>query len=168
MTGLLPRALLAFLLLPGVVAFLVPLLLLAPDEPGSFHLARGILLLAAGVAALLWCVREFYVAGRGTLAPWAPPQALVVTGLYRFSRNPMYIAVLLVLAGWALAFASWTLAAYAVAVMVAFHIRVIVHEEPWLATRHASEWLKYQRRVPRWLTWSRQRRRWIGDQVDAG
>ena len=51
--------------------------------------------LLVGSIGLLWCVRDFYVRGRGTLAPWAPPEHLVVIGLYRFTRNPMYIAIVL-------------------------------------------------------------------------
>ncbi|MBW3631341.1 MAG: alpha/beta fold hydrolase [Gemmatimonadetes bacterium] len=91
------RAAAAFLALPGVVAYAVPWLV----RPRSVPLdARGLPLLAAGTAALLWCVRDFYMAGRGTLAPWAPPERLVVIGLYRFSRNPMYVSVLLILVGW--------------------------------------------------------------------
>ena len=151
MNRLLLRAVLAFLLLPGVVAFLVPLMLLAPAQTRSFDLVRGLVPLTLGMTGLLWCVREFYVAGRGTLAPWAPPQALVVTGLYRFSRNPMYIAVLLLLSGWALAFTSTPLVVYAVAMLIAFHTRVVLFEEPWLAERHGSDWLKYKHQVPRWL-----------------
>ena len=100
---------------------------------------------------LLWCVRDFYVAGRGTLAPWAPPSRLVVVGLYRFSRNPMYIAVSLVLLGWAIAFWSVPLLIYAGIVIGAFHLRVVFGEEPWLARRHGDEWERYRARVPRWL-----------------
>jgi protein-S-isoprenylcysteine O-methyltransferase Ste14 len=151
MNGLLARAMLAFLVLPGVVAFLVPLLLLAPGDLSSFSNALGLIPLGLGVVLLLWCVREFYVVGGGTLAPWAPPHELVVTGLYRFSRNPMYIAILLVLWGWALGFRSWPLAVYAVAVMLAFHLRVVLHEEPWLARTHGNRWMHYKAHVPRWL-----------------
>jgi protein-S-isoprenylcysteine O-methyltransferase Ste14 len=151
MNSLLVRATIAFLLLPGTVAFLVPLFLLAPGGPGSFLDRLGLIPLGVGIVLLLSCVREFYLAGRGTLAPWAPPQELVVTGLYRFSRNPMYVAVLLVLGGWALGFRSWSLAAYAVAIMVAFHLRVVFYEEPWLARTHGEKWLDYEARVPRWF-----------------
>src|SRR3990170_7464933 len=114
MNRLLVRSAIAFLLLPGTVAFLVPLFVLAPGGPGSFVTRLGLIPLGLGIVLLLACVREFYVAGRGTLAPWAPPQELVVTGPYRLSRNPMYVAVSLVLWGWALGFRSWPLAAYAV------------------------------------------------------
>jgi protein-S-isoprenylcysteine O-methyltransferase Ste14 len=63
-----------------------------------------------GIFALVWCVRDFYVSGRGTLAPWDPPTRLVIIGLYRFLRNPMYVAVLTILVGWALLYRSWPLA----------------------------------------------------------
>jgi protein-S-isoprenylcysteine O-methyltransferase Ste14 len=100
---------------------------------------------------LLWCVRDFYVAGRGTLAPWSPPRRLVTVGPYRLSRNPMYVAVLLILCGWALTFASPTFWFYMACVAVAFHLRVVFFEEPWLARTHGAAWLAYRNRVPRWL-----------------
>ena len=62
---------------------------------------------------LLWCVRDFYVSGRGTLAPLDPPKRVVIVGLYRFVRNPMYVAVLTILVGWALLYGSWLLAVHA-------------------------------------------------------
>jgi protein-S-isoprenylcysteine O-methyltransferase Ste14 len=144
------QALLAFLVLPGVVGYLVPLLFLPPADELSIHLI-GLLPLVLGTALLLWCVRDFYVSGKGTLAPWSPPQNLVVTGLYRHSRNPMYIAVALVLCGWALTFHSLGLAIYALVVVVAFHLRVVLNEEPFLARTHGDQWVKYRTRVPRWL-----------------
>lgn len=130
MNGLLVRALLALLLLPGTFAFLIPLFLIRSGSVGPSFSAWGLLPFVPGIALLLWCVREFYVTGRGTLAPWAPPRELVTTGLYRFSRNPMYVAVLLILCGWALGFRSRALAIYALAVAVAFHLRVVLGEEP--------------------------------------
>jgi protein-S-isoprenylcysteine O-methyltransferase Ste14 len=145
------RALLAFLLLPGTIAFVIPLLAIAPNPADWSFDAWGFLPLTAGTVLLLACVRQFYTAGKGTLAPWAPPQRLVVTGLYRVSRNPMYIAVSLVLWGWALGFRSWPLTIYAIAVMAAFHLRVIFSEEPWLARTHREEWARYKTRVSRWL-----------------
>jgi protein-S-isoprenylcysteine O-methyltransferase Ste14 len=150
MNGLFARAVIASLALPGVVAFLVPLLL-APEARQADLNPWGLITLALGIALLLACVREFYVAGRGTLAPWSPPRALVVTGLYRYSRNPMYVGVVLVLAGWAWTYQSWRLAAYAGIVTVVFHLRVIFHEERWLAATHPAEWAQYRTRVRRWL-----------------
>ena len=146
------RALLAFLALPGIVAIAVPAWFAAASlrHGGTFH-AVGLLPLAIGFALLLWCVRDFYVAGKGTLAPWSPPKYLVTTGLYRYSRNPMYVAVTTMLMGWALAFASPALAVYAAIVVVAFHLRVVFGEEPWLERTHGAAWDEYKSRVPRWL-----------------
>jgi protein-S-isoprenylcysteine O-methyltransferase Ste14/pimeloyl-ACP methyl ester carboxylesterase len=151
----LARAILAFIALPGVVAFLVPLVLAWPIGGDGFRLS-GLIPLVAGVCLLLWCVRDFYVAGKGTLAPWDPPRNLVSSGLYRRSRNPMYVAVGLVLIGWAIGFRSSGLWLYVVVVMVAFHLRVVFGEEPWLARTHRKEWERYTARVPRWLFPSRR------------
>src|SRR5437899_350126 len=98
------RALLAFLALPGVVAFAVPVAWLVASAHTSLVQPLGLLPLVVGSVALLWCVRDFYVSGKGTLAPWSPPVHLVVVGLYRYTRNPMYVAVTLILVGWAASF----------------------------------------------------------------
>ena len=145
------RAVLAFLVLPGTVAFLVPLLVIRPDVDDHSWWATGLVPIAIGSVLLLWCVRDFYVAGKGTVAPWAPPRNLVMIGLYRFSRNPMYVAVILILCGWASAFRSPPLWIYAFVVMLAFHLRVVFAEEPWLARTYGEAWLQYRTRVPRWL-----------------
>lgn len=145
------RALIAFVALPGMVAFAIPAAWLWSTTDLELAQPFGLVPLAVGVMALLWCVRDFYVSGRGTLAPWAPPERLVVVGLYRYSRNPMYVAVALVLLGWAVCFNSTGLLAYALIVVVAFHLRVVFGEEPWLARTHGSEWEQYASRVPRWL-----------------
>jgi protein-S-isoprenylcysteine O-methyltransferase Ste14 len=142
------RATFAFVALPGVVAFSAPLLFLRPE--GAFTLA-GVPLLLVGCLVLGWCVRDFFVNGRGTLAPWDPPRALVRNGLYRVSRNPMYIGVLFIVAGWAVGFRSWVLAGYLVVLAVGFHLRVLLYEEPWLARAFGAEWSAYRARVPRWL-----------------
>jgi protein-S-isoprenylcysteine O-methyltransferase Ste14 len=144
------KALFAFLALPGVAAFLVPLTILRPHPPVALD-PLGFLPLLLGVALLLSAVREFYVAGRGTLAPWSPPEELVTTGLYRFSRNPMYVAVVLVLFGWAAVFHSAALLVYALALALAFHLRAVFGEEPWLARTHGESWARYKSQVPRWL-----------------
>ena len=144
------RALLAFLALPGMVAFALPGLWLWSQEAALVQ-PLGLYLLLIGVAALLSCVRDFYLRGRGTLAPWASPEKLVVGGLYRFSRNPMYVVVLLILLGWAWAFASTPLWIYAACVALAFHLRVVFGEEPWLAKQHGQAWTDYASRVRRWL-----------------
>ncbi len=145
---LLWKALAAFLVLPGTVALLIPWLL---SPVGAEVRPVGLLPLGLGVALLLWSVWAFYSAGRGTLAPWSPPERLVTTGPYRLSRNPMYVAVIVILIGWALLFSSTTLWIYAALVTVAFQLRIIFGEEPWLAQRHGEEWRAYRVRVPRWI-----------------
>ena len=143
------KALFAFLVLPGIVAFAVPLFLLKPADTTPFW--PGALIVGAGTALLVRCVREFYVAGRGTLAPWSPPKQLVTSGPYRWSRNPMYIGVLLILVGWAVGFRSRGLGVYAAIVAIAFHVRVLVAEEPWQSRTFGEDWNNYKSAVPRWL-----------------
>jgi protein-S-isoprenylcysteine O-methyltransferase Ste14 len=152
------KALLAFLALPGVVAFAVPVVWLV-SAGASLAFPFGLVPLAVGTVGLLWCVRDFYVSGKGTLAPWAPPERLVVVGLYRFSRNPMYVSVSLILVGWAASFGVPGLWAYAACIAVAFHLRVVLGEEPWLARTHGAEWQAYAARVPRWFGLPLGRRR---------
>jgi protein-S-isoprenylcysteine O-methyltransferase Ste14 len=151
------RALLSFLALPGLVAFLVPALLARADSRRAEGWSAGAVVLGVGLAVLLWCVRDFYVSGRGTLAPWDPPRRLVIVGLYRFMRNPMYVGVLTVVAGWGLLAGSPLIGAYAVALAVAFHLRVLWYEEPWLDETFGEQWERYSGGVPRWLP---RRRAW--------
>lgn len=145
------RALLAFLVLPGTVAFLVPLVVIRPGVNAGAFRASGLIPVVIGSVLLLLCVRDFYVSGKGTLAPWSPPRNLVAVGLYRFSRNPMYVAVIVILCGWALTFPSVALWIYALTLAVVFHLRVVFGEEPWLARTHGEAWVQYRNRVPRWL-----------------
>ncbi len=147
-SGLFWRTVLAFLALPVVVAFIVPWLL--GSRQSGLRL-DGLITVVAGTVLLVWCVRDFYVAGRGTLAPWAPPRHLVTIGLYRISRNPMYIAVLIILCGWALAYRSRAVWVYAGIVAIAVHLRVVFYEEHWLSQTHGNAWTAYRDRVPRWV-----------------
>ena len=155
MSRLFWKALLAFLVLPGTVAFIVPLTIFLPRQVSPDPL--GLVPLLLGIVLLLATVREFYVVGRGTLAPWSPPEQLVTTGLYRYSRNPMYVAVVLVLLGWAALFRSFPLLVYTLVVTIGFHLRLVFGEEPWLAQRHGDRWLRYAAGVPRWLFGARTR-----------
>ena len=145
------RAVLAYLALPGAIAFAIPGIGVSRLPNALSPSPLGIALFAVGTVLHLWCVREFYLRGKGTLAPWAPPVHLVTSGLYRYTRNPMYVAVLLVLAGWALAYSSRALAVYAGVVGIAFHLRVVLAEEPTLEGTFGEQWRTYRRAVPRWL-----------------
>ena len=145
------RAILAFVALPGIVAFAIPLVIAAWMQSLSVQNPLGLIILVPGLLLLLWCVREFHVAGQGTLAPWTPPKYLVVTGPYRYCRNPMYVGVDLILLGWAALYRSALLLLYAAGVAVAFHLRVVLAEEPWAAQRFGQGWSDYRARTPRWL-----------------
>lgn len=148
---LLLRAIAAFLALPATVAFAIPLWIgLSAGRPVRY-LVTAEVLLSLGSLLLVWCVREFYVSGRGTLAPWDPPEYLVTSGPYRISRNPMYMGVLTILAGWSALWASPTLITYSVLAAIAVHLRVVLFEEPWAARRFGSGWQAYRARVPRWV-----------------
>lgn len=146
------RAILAFLVLPGIAAFLLPPLL-ATFDPWRADIVwqGGSVLMVVGLVLLLWCVRDFYVRGKGTLAPWDPPENLVVVGLYRFVRNPMYVGVLTLVAGWAVLYASPLLVIYTAALAIGFHLRVVVHEEPWLRAQFPEDWECYRANVGRWV-----------------
>ena len=146
------RALAAFLALPGMVAFVLPVWIGTASGRPAGYVVPAAVLLGLGTALLLWCVREFYVAGRGTLAPWDPPQHLVTSGPYRLSRNPMYLGVGLILAGWCTLWSSRTLIIYTALFMMGFHLRVLLAEEPWARQRFGGEWEAYRARVPRWLS----------------
>jgi protein-S-isoprenylcysteine O-methyltransferase Ste14 len=108
-------------------------------------------LAVAGVTLQLWCITVFQRMGEGTPSPLLPPRRLVVSGPYRWLRNPMNageVAVFLALAGW---FGSWALAAYALLGWVAFHVFVVLHEEPRLTALFEGRYDRYRREVGRWM-----------------
>ena len=145
------RAAAAVLVLPGVFAGVVPPLIARFDPPRRRGSVIGLALIAAGVLVVGWCVRDFYVAGKGTLAPWDPPRRIVVVGLYRSVRNPMYLGVLLVVAAWAVLLGSPAVGVYALLLAVGFHLRVVTVEEPSLARMFGGDWEAYARDVGRWV-----------------
>ncbi|MCJ7545398.1 MAG: isoprenylcysteine carboxylmethyltransferase family protein [Deltaproteobacteria bacterium] len=145
------KALLAFLALPGIFGILMPVALGIADPWRSTGYFAGAVVIALGVIVLIWCVRDFYISGKGTLAPWAPPRKLVIIGLYKYTRNPMYIGVLLIVSGITLFAGSPIVLGYFVLLALGFHLRVIWHEEMWLATHFGVEWIKYKESVSRWL-----------------
>jgi protein-S-isoprenylcysteine O-methyltransferase Ste14 len=149
------RALLFLIIAPGTLAGLIPWYIaggnLRPtgDIPPIQWL--GLILLVAGWAVLLWCARDFAYKGRGTPAPYDPPRALVTSGLYEFTRNPMYVGVVTAIIGQAVWFWSWQVLAYAVIVAVGFHLRVLLYEEPVLTRSFGDDYVTYCARVPRWI-----------------
>ena len=145
------RATLAFLTLPCVFAGLVPLLILARDPTRGRGSQWGALLMIVGVVILAGAVRDFFVFGHGTLAPWDPPKKLVVSGLYRYVRNPMYVGISLFLLGWSSLTGSKWLLIYSVILLPAFHLRILFYEERILARTFPEDWPTYTRGVRRWI-----------------
>jgi protein-S-isoprenylcysteine O-methyltransferase Ste14 len=151
MNWLFVRAVLALLALPGVVAFAIPVWVIAPEQ--GVRNPVGLVIVVGGTFILLSCVRDFYGAGRGTLAPWSPPRHVVTVGLYRYSRNPMYVGVIMILIGWAVTFASRAHTVYAAILTIVFYLRVVLFEEPWLARTHGEAWHVYRQHVRRRFIW---------------
>jgi protein-S-isoprenylcysteine O-methyltransferase Ste14 len=137
---------------PGMVAVYVPLLLVRGRPLASAPLVLlGGLALAVGASIYAWCVWDFATFGRGTPAPIDAPKRLVVRGLYRFTRNPMYLGVLTTIAGWALVFGAPDLLVYGAVVGAGFHAFVLFYEEPHLGELFGREYDDYRARVGRWL-----------------
>ncbi len=155
---LLLKNLLFTLILPGTVAVYLPLLI-AWGRPAAtgFGLIGTIILLGVGVAIYGWCVWDFATFGRGTPAPIDAPQKLVVRGLYRLTRNPMYVGVLTVILGWTVMFRSPALLAYAAVVGTCFHLFVVLYEEHQLRKSFGREYEEYCTQVGRWLPRFRRR-----------
>ena len=113
--------------------------------------AAGALLVIAGGCLVGWSILTFVFVGKGTAAPFDPPRRLVVTGPFRYLRNPIYVGAVAAMAGAALYFHSWGLLAYDAAIAVTFHVVVRAYEEPVLRRSFGAEYDAYCARVPRWL-----------------
>lgn len=123
------------------------------NHPASAGVTRVIALavMAAGLAIALWCVAEFAFRAWGTPAPFDPPKRLVVRGLYRYVRNPMYVGALTALLGEALFFGSWRIAALAAAAFASVNVFIVFYEEPQLVRRFGADYEAYRARVNRWV-----------------
>ena len=138
---------------PGVVAGLVPWWLTGWRAGAAYPAPvqiTGAVLAAAGAAALLAAFAQFAIQGRGTPAPPAPTEQLVVRGPYRYVRNPMYLAVLAVITGQAVLLSRPVLLAYAAAVAAAFIAFVYGYEQPTLARRYGAQYHTFRQAVPGW------------------
>jgi protein-S-isoprenylcysteine O-methyltransferase Ste14 len=146
------KNLLFTLIVPGTAGVYVPLLLAQgrPAASGPVFLF-AVFLLAVGGAIYAWCVWDFATFGRGTPAPIDAPKRLVVCGLYRYTRNPMYVGVLTVVLGWSVLFQATRVLVYAICVGVCFHLFVVLYEERRLARQFGAEYHEYCANVRRWL-----------------
>jgi len=151
---------------PGIVAGYVPWRICrwhveAPLLGTSSLRVVGVWLIAAGLPVLLDSFTRFALNGLGTPAPILPTRHLVVTGLYRYVRNPMYIAVVSLILGQGLFFGSVLVLEYGVAVWVAFYLFVLIYEEPTLRKSYGPEYEEFCANVPRWIphlrAWRRKR-----------
>jgi protein-S-isoprenylcysteine O-methyltransferase Ste14 len=146
------------LAVPGTVIGLVPWWITSwALASNSVLVAAGALLIAAALPVFLAFLLRFVREGRGTPAPIAPTERLVVGGPFRYVRNPGYLAVVALVGGQALLFASVWLAVHAAFLGLSFHTFVVLYEEPTLRRQFGAEYEAYCRRVPRW--WPRLGRR---------
>lgn len=139
---------------PGWILVYVPLWITRFRVPANEALVQKLLacaIIVVGLAPLFESIARFVRVGRGTLVPSVPTERLVVSGLYRYVRNPMYCGVLLTLLGEIVLFESRALAVYASAVWLCVHLFVCFYEEPALGRQHPEEYAAYKRSVPRWL-----------------
>ena len=144
-----------FFVAPGTIAGYVPWLLsgwrMRPPllgAPGVRILGGAVL--ASGLIVVLETFARFALKGRGTPAPPMPTEHLVVSGLYRYVRNPMYVGVLATIVGQGLLLGSGSVLVYAAVVALGFHLFVLAYEEPTLRRTYGAEYEAYCATVPRW------------------
>lgn len=138
---------------PTIVAGLVPWLLTRwhpGEQPVALRTLGGVLMVL-GAGLVLETTARFALQGRGTPAPWAPPERFVARGSYRLTRNPMYVGVIALIVGQALLLGREILFAWAAAAWLLFHLFVVFEEEPSLRRRFGAEYEDYCERVARWL-----------------
>ena len=149
------RSILFTILMPGIGIILIPYVIIYNSDvfdwpsisiSNAFAFVCGLF----SMFFLLKCIWEFAVYGKGTLAPIDPPKQLVVCGLYRYTRNPMYLAVIGVLLSEAILFGTINILIYGLIVLVFFNIFVIKYEEPKLRAQFGQSYIEYCQSVPRW------------------
>jgi protein-S-isoprenylcysteine O-methyltransferase Ste14 len=147
------KSFLFLIIAPGLVVGYIPLVLLrrgASIETDIFaYLAIPLWLI--GGTVLLWCFWDFLVNGKGTPAPTDPPKELVITGFYRYMRNPMYNGILIIIIGHFLWFKTIWMIVHAMVVFLAFYLFVLFYEEPTLKKKFGASYENYLKTVPRWI-----------------
>lgn len=159
--------LVSVLLLPFNVTVVIPILLLLLSNDnilwGVEHpfnillLLLGFLCLSLGLVIVIAAIRQFSKRGKGTLAPWQPPQKLVVSGVYRYTRNPMISGVILILLAEVIVLGSWPILLWFILFSVGNYLYFIIREEPELEKKFGKDYLEYKKNVPRFLP---RRRPW--------
>lgn len=157
MFSLLLRNLFFTILQPGIVAGLIPFFILDKKLvdlfrlPIRIHEKTGLFLFISGLIVMLICIFNFAVKGRGTLSPADPTKKLVSEGLYRYSRNPMYVGVMMILIGESVYTGSFSLLVYSLVILTAFHLFIVFREEPRLQRDFGEEYTEYSQKVRRWI-----------------
>lgn len=157
MLSLVLRNLLFTILQPGLVVALLPYLIIRNRISGAFsppfqlHHYAGSVMFIIGLMIMFSCIIAFALKGRGTLSPADPTKRLVVGGLYKYSRNPMYVGVMLALIGEAIFFRSANIWIYLLIVFTVFNMFILFHEEPRLKKDFGEEYRNYCKKVNRWI-----------------
>ncbi|MPR36296.1 methyltransferase family protein [Salmonirosea aquatica] len=146
------------ILQPGLVAGLIPFWIVGNEavlaslhRPFAYYHYIGLLTFLIGFVLTLVCIVHFAIHGRGTLSPADPTKQLVIAGPYRFSRNPMYLGVMMLLLGESIFFQSIALGMYSLVIFLSFYIFVTNFEEPRLRKDFGNDYDEYCRKVHRWL-----------------
>ena len=148
------KTILFLLLVPGLLLVALPAWLMATDTAlFSFSLFRWLTIPCwmIGAAGTIWCAWAFTVRGRGTPSPTDPPKELVVSGLYRYVRNPIYLGVVMFLLGHVLWHPARAILWMPLIVAVSSHLFIIFYEEPHLRKTFGAAYEEYCRKVPRWI-----------------
>lgn len=149
------KALFFTALFPGTITVLVPYLILnsagLSELPELTFLKVLVIVFGfTGAVILLYCIWGFAFYGKGTLSTVDPPKVLVVRGFYKYTRNPMYFAVLCILIFEAIFFSSTNIFIYAAVIFLMFHFFVILYEEPHLTREFGERYKRYLSAIPRW------------------
>lgn len=156
MGSLFLRNLIFTILQPGVVCIGIPWLILNNikellSKTPSFVFLVACVFMLVGTCILFYSIYLFATIGHGTLSPLDPTKNLVQTGLYKYSRNPMYVGVMLILLSECLLFQNQHLLNYTLAVFILFNIFIIFVEEPRLVREFGQDYANYCKQVRRWL-----------------
>jgi protein-S-isoprenylcysteine O-methyltransferase Ste14 len=145
------RSLISVAILPGLVAVVLPWLIVQHVSWPTGIALIGLVPIVLGLGLSAWCVTLFATKGRGTPAPWDAPRRFVALGPYRLVRNPMYLGMGSVILGEAVLFESWPLGLYLIALALVWHAFVVLWEEPSLERTFRDEYRSYRAVVPRWV-----------------
>ena len=150
------KSAIATILVPGTACFLVPYVILTATHvpltpPFGILQIAAIFIAGIGLWMVVWVTTAFVRQGQGTPIPINPPTRLVVSGLYRYVRNPMYVGAVLIVLAEVIYFRSAWLVLYAVGLWAALHTALVIFEEPQLKQRFGADYEQYLKTVPRWI-----------------